>query len=226
MTGDGQIGAVESAPAPLRVVTKSEAVYRELRTRILKGIVLPGSTLNQETLAAEFGVSVTPLREALRRLNTEGLVQLEAHKTVTIAPLSKRELDEIYAVRLQLDPLAASLAAEHPSDEQLAEIERLASAPSPEDAARQLEANRAFHRSVYSASGNRVLTETLDHLWDRTDRYRLVLLQRGVYGFAAAKEHVEIAAALRSRGKRQVGRLMRTHLATAHELIAELADGL
>src|SRR5437763_8262726 len=94
----------------LRFTTKAEAVYGELRSRILAGSLEPAARLNQEALALEFGVSVTPIREAVRRLEAEGLVQLQAHKTVLIAPLSGEELEEIYELRLQLDPFAASIA--------------------------------------------------------------------------------------------------------------------
>jgi DNA-binding GntR family transcriptional regulator len=226
MSAHGHASFPIAAPVPLSFATKSETVYAELRTRILRGTVVPGSTLNQEALASEFGVSVTPLREALRRLAAEGLVRLEAHKTLTIAPLSKRELDETYAIRLQLDPYAASLAATHASDERIAEMVLLAVEPHSDDWVRQLAVNRAFHRSVYFASGNLVLTEMLDQLWDRTDRYRLILLRRGAYSLEAAKEHVDIAAALRSRDAPRVQRLTYKHVETAYGLISELAGEL
>ena len=99
----------------LQTVTKAEAVYIETRSRILKGTLAPGSAVNQEALAAELGVSITPLREALRRLEMEGLIRVEAHRTMTITPLTSRELDETYAIRTQLDPFAAGLAAANTS---------------------------------------------------------------------------------------------------------------
>jgi DNA-binding GntR family transcriptional regulator len=70
---------------PIQAVTKAEAVYLETRSRILKGVLAPGSAVNQEALAADLGVSITPLREALRRLEMEGLIRLEAHRTMVIA---------------------------------------------------------------------------------------------------------------------------------------------
>jgi DNA-binding GntR family transcriptional regulator len=70
----------------LQAVTKAEAVYIETRSRILKGTLAPGLAVNQEALAADLGVSITPLREALRRLEMEGLIRLEAHRTMIITP--------------------------------------------------------------------------------------------------------------------------------------------
>src|SRR6266545_115587 len=93
-----------------RFTTKAEAAYEEIRQRILAGIFEPSAALNQEALAPELGVSVTPVREAVRRLEAEGLVRFEAHKTVIVAPLSRTELSELYDIRLKLDPYAAQLA--------------------------------------------------------------------------------------------------------------------
>ena len=97
-------------------MTKAKAVYVETRSRILKGMLAPGSAVNQEALAAELGVSITPLREALRRLEMEGLIRMEAHRTMIITPLTRQELHEMYAIRLELDPLAAGLAAANASE--------------------------------------------------------------------------------------------------------------
>src|SRR6516162_240820 len=139
-----------AASVSLQTITKAEAVYLETRSRILKGTLAPGSAVNQEALAADLGVSITPLREALRRLEMEGLIHLEAHRTMSIAPLTSRELDEMYAVRMELDPFAAGLAASNVSDAQMEVIYRLANQKAAHDPVLQLERNRGFHRAVYS----------------------------------------------------------------------------
>lgn len=211
---------------PLRFSTKAQAAYQELRERILAGTLQPGTTVSQEALAAKLGLSITPLREALRRLESEGLVKLEAHRTMTITPLTRRELEELYGIRLHLDPLAASLAAKNATEEQLEEIERLA-AEVPVDSPRaQLQANRRFHRAVYAASNNLILTEVLDRLWDRTDRYRLLVLREPIHERAARKEHQDITAALKVRKPHLVARLMRAHIRTTWRLIEQLASAL
>ena len=116
----------KNVSVPLQAVTKAKAVYVETRSRILKGTLAPGHAVNQEALAADLGVSITPLREALRRLEMEGLIRLEAHLTVVITPLTSQELNEIYVIRMELDPLAASLAAGNASESQLEVIRQLA----------------------------------------------------------------------------------------------------
>jgi DNA-binding GntR family transcriptional regulator len=207
--------------APLQFATKAEAVYEELRRRILVGAFEPEAPLNQDALASELGVSVTPVREAIRRLEAEGLVQLEAHKTVIVAPLSRSELAEIYDVRLQLDPYAAGLATARVGKAELREIERLARATAGADPREQVELNRAFHRSIYSRCGNATLTEILDRLWERTDRYRLLLLDRDVELVTASREHVEIARTMRDHRARVVSKLIRAHVAKARGLIED-----
>jgi DNA-binding GntR family transcriptional regulator len=209
------------AATPIEFTTKAEAVYREIRSRILSGGLEPAAPLNQDALAPELGVSVTPVREAVRRLEAEGLVRFEAHKTVVVAPLSREELREIYDVRLQLDPYAASRAATRATEEELDEIERLARAPLSNDPVAQVALNRAFHRHIYARSGNTLLTQILDRLWERTDRYRVMLVTGDAHLHAAAREHVEIAEAMRARQPRSVGHLIRTHITNARSVIED-----
>lgn len=204
-------------------VTKAEATYQELRWRILRGLLEPGMAINQEALAVQFGVSVTPLREALRRLEADALVRLEAHRLVTIAPLSARELREIYVLRLQLDPLAAALAARQANLHQREEIIRLAHEPWVADPLVQLEMNHAFHRTIYSASDNTELTDVLDRLWDRTDRYRIVLVKGGLDSAESMREHALIAEAIMLKRAREVNTLMKRHLIRSRDLIERTA---
>jgi DNA-binding GntR family transcriptional regulator len=178
--------------------------------------------LSQEALALQLGVSITPLREALRRLETEGLVKTLAHRTMTIPPLTRRELRELYAVRLQLDPLAAKLAADNATPEAIDEMQRLAAVPTDKE---PLTANRRFHRAVYAASNNLVLVELLEQLWNRTDRYRLLVLQDSALNTKAREEHIRIAQAIADREAAQVGRLMYDHIeATLRVLERMMAD--
>jgi DNA-binding GntR family transcriptional regulator len=215
---------IDGGESVVRFATKGQAVYDEIRRRILTGTMDPGTPLNQDALAPELGVSVTPVREAVRRLEAEGLVRFEAHKTVIVAPLSRGELQEIYDVRLQLDPHAAALAATRINDEALDKVHELASARAPGDALQQLALNRTFHRHIYAASGNELLVEILDSLWERTDRYRIVLLRRDFEVMAAGREHIEIADAMRDRKPRVVARLVRDHVAKAQGLIERALD--
>jgi len=216
--------APSATDVPLRFTTKGEAVYAEIRRRILRGVFKPSDPLNQDALAPELGVSVTPVREAMRRLAAEGLVQFEAHKTVIVTPLSRDELSEIYDVRLRLDPYAAALATTRVSDEALAAIAELARTQVSSDPLEQTTINRGFHRAIYSRSGNELMTEILDRLWERTDRYRIMLVSSEVDVRAVVREHLEIVEAMRSRRSRQVAKLIRAHVARARASIEDTLD--
>ena len=209
--------------SPLQAMTKAKAVYVETRSRILKGTLAPGSAVNQEALAADLGVSITPLREALRRLEMEGLIRLEAHRTMTITPLTSQELHEMYAIRLELDPLASGLAAASASELELEMIRQLAGQEAVCDPVLQLERNRAFHRAVYSSSQNGALISILDQLWDRTDRYRLILIREELLeGPTSRQEHIEIADAVAIRKAERAARLMRAHIGRSHARISDI----
>jgi DNA-binding GntR family transcriptional regulator len=209
---------------PIQFATKAGAVHEELRHRILSGVLGPSAPVNQDALALELGVSVTPVREAVRRLEAEGLLKFEAHKTVIVSPLSRTEVDEIYDVRLQLDPYAAALATSLATEADLLEVDRLAKGKANSDPIAQVALNRAFHRSVYALSRNALLTEILDRLWERTDRYRIMLLTREVDVVTVAREHAEIAAAMRTRRPQTVAKLIRAHVAKARALIEDTLD--
>jgi DNA-binding GntR family transcriptional regulator len=209
----------------LQAVTKAEAVYLETRARILTGVLSPGLQVNQEALAASLGVSITPLREALRRLEMEGLARLEAHRTVVIAPLIGRELDELYVVRMELDALAAGLAAAKASDAQVSLIGALARRKAVKGPLAQLERNRAFHRAIYASSENAALIAYLEQLWDRTDRYRFILVKQELLGGpASTQDHIDIADAIAARDAERAGLLTRNHIARSRKSIADIID--
>lgn len=208
----------------LTSVTKVEAAYREARRRVLTGAWPPGVTVNQSELASEFGVSPTPIREALRRLENEGLVVLTPHSMVTVAPLSLREFDELYAIRMVLDSFAAALAAQERTDEDVARLNSALESSEKSPPRDRLDRNRHFHRLVYAASGNQQLTTLLDQLWDRTDRYRLILVSQETEGNVSDREHGAIASAIAERDADRAARLVRGHVQLSHDRIRDLIE--
>lgn len=204
--------AVPMDLSAIRPATKADAAYRELRRRIVDASLTPGSRLDQELLAATLGLSTTPLREALRRLEAEHLVERAAHRQVVIAPLSSRELRELYEVRLELDSLSVALAAKSARAPDLAEAESHLSVLDPHDPHDNLRANRAFHRALYSCCGNAVVTEILDSLWDRSDRYRFFVTRDPTESSVAAREHRKLLALTAAGDAEGASALMRRHL--------------
>ena len=203
------------------VGTKSELAYARVRDMVLTGELEPGSVLNQATLARQIGISTTPLREALRRLAQQGLVELGAHRDARIAPLDATEARDLVELRQDLDPLAAGLAAHRRTAADLAELadslDRLESLPDDPSPA-QLAGHRRFHAALYRASHNALLVETLDGLWDKTDRYRRHALRAGRSDeerAQRAEEHRLLFEAVQDRDAAAATDLMRRHVETS-----------
>jgi DNA-binding GntR family transcriptional regulator len=168
--------------------TKADLAYRRIRDLILSGELPAGTIIPQRELAAQIGISTTPLREGLRRLVSEGLVSIDAHRTARIRELRTEEARDLLEVRRSLDPLAAGMAAERRSAQDIAEIRSAAKdlhALPVNATLEELMAHRRFHASIYRASQNQLLIGILDTLWDKADRYRLLALRKEDRGQAA-----------------------------------------
>lgn len=161
-------------------LSKSDLAYAELRRQILSGAFPAGSRLAQYELAGSLNMSITPLREAIRRLSSEGLVDVETHRDVRVSSMNSDEARQLFEVRLSLDPTAAELAAARRTAEDITAMQDAVDNLLPvtrqwgEDA---LTAHRAFHQALYRASHNDVLIRLLDDLWDKSDRYRRLGLE-------------------------------------------------
>jgi DNA-binding GntR family transcriptional regulator len=210
-------------------LTKAEAVYRETRWRIITGALPPATAVNQAELAAEFGVSQTPVREALLRLESEGLVVFIAHSMVRVSPLDLQELDELYAIRVNLDSFAGQLAAANRTPEDVARLKALLAQNAAVGLDDRLNRNLDFHRSIYRASGNRQLSALLDQLWDRTERYRIVLVANEADSKQYQRSHSDddhraIATALFKGDGEKVAALLRRHVQQSHDLIRSMLE--
>ncbi len=173
------IAVTNGTPAELSP-TKADHAYLRVKELILSGVLPPGSVIAQVTLARDIGISTTPLREALRRLKSEGLVALDAHRDARVAPLSAEEARDLLELRRSLDPLAVALAAERRTRADIAGMRAAAEGLSPlpgDPAYEQLVAHRRFHAALYGASHNDLLISTLDGLWDKSDRFRRLALE-------------------------------------------------
>ncbi|WP_427889056.1 GntR family transcriptional regulator [Kribbella sp. GL6] len=199
-------------------MTKAEVAYELVRERVLRGDLDPGAVIPQAALARELGVSTTPLREALRRLMTEGLVELDAHRDARVTRLTVEEARDLVEIRRSLDPLAAGLAAERRTREDLArireaavELRPLRTDPGPAD----LLTHRRFHVAIYSASHNQMLVKHLDSLWDTADRYRRLALADGRTDEDLDRthaEHLELVDAIAAGDSDRAAAVMLAHV--------------
>lgn len=201
--------------------TKSDFAYGRLREKILSGEFEPGVVLNQAVLARTIGISTTPLREALRRLNSEGLVELDAHRDARVSPLSAEEARDLLEIRTSLDPLAVALAAERRTAADVRAmrdaIEGLEPLPGNPTYA-ELAAHRRFHTALYTASHNEILISTLGAVWDKADRYRRLgaeVARRPPERDETAAEHQALLDCVINRDAAGAAEVMRRHVGTS-----------
>ncbi|MFN3259294.1 MAG: GntR family transcriptional regulator [Pikeienuella sp.] len=202
-------------------MTTDEEPGEDLHERILAAIdggeFPPGARLLEADLATRFGVSRTPVREALRRLESQGVVTHEARKGAVVATLDYDQLGELYAVREVMEGLAARLAARSASAAEVALLFEMIEADEALTEPRALaQANKRFHRQLQRASHNRYLIETLGPV-----RRSLSLL--GGTTFAApgraessAREHRAIVEAVAARDEAAAEAAARAHIASAY----------
>jgi DNA-binding GntR family transcriptional regulator len=199
--------------------TKADHAYFYVRQDIARGALPAGEPINQEELARAVGVSVTPLREALRRLSAEGFVVLAAHRDARVAPLSADEARNLREMRAPLESLAVRLAAERITPEQREALQDLARRLEPLDDhadERAIDVHRRFHALIWEAADNPLLKETLDLLWDRADRYRRQSLDAlrgsGTRRTADFEQHFELVELILAGDSERAAELMNRHV--------------
>jgi DNA-binding GntR family transcriptional regulator len=156
---------------PLLKVSLVDQVVDTLRERIADGRINPGETLRIESLAREFGVSRTPVREAISKLEAQGLVVRRTGYAATVFEPHRNEVLELYEMRMALEPLAARLALPNVTTELLRELDGLVRAMDNFEASNWYTLNRRFHHALYVASERPFLVGTIDNLIARADPY-------------------------------------------------------
>lgn len=210
--------------------SKGAFAYDELRRRILTGELGPGTRLPQNDLADSLEMSITPLREAIRQLASEGLVEVVAHRDVRVSSVSAMEARQLLEVRLSLESSATRMAAERRTDDDLLVIAAAAGRLLPVNrraGEKAILAHRAFHQAVYSASHNDVMIRMLDDLWDKSDRYRrlgLALAEGDTPRTADLDEHHRILELVALGDGAAAEALAREHI--ARSLLAAVTDAL
>ena len=195
----------------------SDRVERALRDRILHGEVAPGARLNEVEIAGELGVSRGPIREALQRLASDGLVELQAHRGAFVRRLGPAEVRDLFEVRMALETTAARLAAQRATDAQLADLDALvhAGAEPIGHADVRFQGARDLHARLAEATANPALAA---HLTLVNQELRLLRTRSGevpARAEHAVAEHAEIVAAVRAGDADGAAAAMEAHLRSA-----------
>jgi len=186
-----------------------------LRDAILEGAFAPGERINQDELAEAHGTSRLPVREALRLLESEGLVTLVANTGAWVSELSLLECEEMYRMRERLEPLLLNLSVEALGDDLISHLADLATAMErSEDVEEFLRLDREFHLSPVAMAPTKVLGETVVALWNRTQHYRRAATRLYTSGrdLRVHYDHHLIVGALRDRDADGAEQALGTHI--------------
>jgi DNA-binding GntR family transcriptional regulator len=193
--------------------TKNVAVYKKLRQAIIKGKLKPGEKIVMADLAKAFGLSETPVREAIRRLESDGYVQFTPHTGAIVTNIDESELVEVYLIRIQLEALATRLASPHTSEKDIDFLKKTNREMEIAIEERRYEdlgaLNKAFHLRIYKAAPFPRLYKMICDLWDTFERWPSVFAYVPKRAVASVREHKKIIAALAARDTDLADRLMK-----------------
>lgn len=194
-----------------------DLVFNTLRQAILKGELKPGERLMEIQLAEKLGVSRTPIREAIRKLELEGLVLMIPRKGAEVAKISHKSLQDVLEVRGALEELATDLACQRITDEELESLRKAEAhfkqvVSSGGNEMQIAEADEAYHDIIYNASGNKKLVQMINNLREQMYRYRLEYIKDEAKRGTLISEHEKILEAIRLRDIIRAKALMKEHI--------------
>jgi DNA-binding GntR family transcriptional regulator len=209
--------SVSSSPLPSRPQSLNEVVYTELRRQILWGEIAAGTTLSVRRLSEQFRVSPMPVRDAIRRLEHEDLVEVTPRSATRVSLVSPDAVREIAEVRSRLEALAARLAVPNLTSADVKRLRELLramqGAATRNDPEAWHQGNAEFHRVVIHRSGSRLLTRMTDGLWDRSIRhFSARVLSQAHFRRLRHKEHQRIVQAIVNRDPDEVEHRWREHV--------------
>lgn len=209
--------------------TSVDEAFTKLRDLILSGDLLGGTRLAQSTIADQFHISRQPVRLALLKLQSAGLVTIIPNVGARVTSLDAAELDEVYRIREELEPAAIATSATNLSDRQLETLRDVAAgldATAPSDYHNYYQADMRFHLLSYEACGRPRMISMIGELWDVAHRYRLFYLRsQSLHERVLSRaEHVLIADSLQRRDGEDASRLLKTHIRRTRLSLSRSSD--
>ena len=208
-----------------RHLTKTELALHVLRERIAAGDLAPGARLRVDELASDLEMSPTPIREALRLLQADGLVDYRAHYGIVVTEYSADEVRDLFRIRALLEPLAVELAVPRLGAVEFAELERIhgqqEAAVREGSGSAMSKTNADWHWAIYEAAGSPTLNDFIRRLWQAFPwRTMWALPGRSELWL---RQHTELMEAIRARDGRRAAELMRVHITSGEEaMLAQL----
>lgn len=200
-----------------------DVVFNTLRQEILTGKLKPGERLMEIHLANKLGVSRTPIREAIRKLELEGLVIMMPRRGAEVAQISWKSLKDVLEVRRALDVLAIELACERMTQEDLGSLyhacENFEEATKTKDTRKIAEADVAFHDIIVASTGNKRLIQLVNNLSEQMYRYRFEYIKDSNQHQMLVQEHKEMYQHIQSADKAEAASVVRKHIDNQEEAI-------
>lgn len=198
-------------------------VFHRLREDILNGVYQEGEELKEVAIGNELGVSRTPVREAFRQLELEGLIQIVPNKGAYVTGITPKDIQDIYMIRSTLEGMAAKLATENITAEQLEEMEEnvyLAAFHASKGHMEQMaELDNRFHHILYEACGSKMLENLLQDFHQYVIRIRKKTLSTKERGLASNEEHRSIMEAIKEKNPKDAEKLANKHIINAYNNI-------
>ena len=198
-------------------------VYERLRDDILNCRLPPGAQIFEQDLANRFGISKSPVREALLRLRQQGLVQVKARSGYRVTPMSLTEVNEMYEMRIMYETTCAALAIAHASDEAIARLEALTGPTECNDLSQWTAQNRSFHMELAAICGNNKLARTASEFISQFTRFTHVSAgrMRHLRVDKFVDDHSAIAHAIRERDRRRAQSVLKSHIEASRRRILD-----
>ncbi len=200
-----------------------DVVFNHLREAILSGELKPGERLMENQLAEKIGVSRTPIREAIRKLELEGLVEMVPRKGAQVASMSKKDIQNVLEVRAALEQLAVRLACRSMTQDMLIKLKEInakfTEAVNVQNIQKLAEYDVEFHDVIFTIANNDKLTQIINNLRQHIYRYRLLYLNDKVYLKTIKQEHDDIVAALEKGDEALAEKLIVRHISNQEEAV-------
>lgn len=202
-----------------KTISLADQVFEHLETDILSGKYQRGEILTESKLSSELGVSRTPIREALRRLEQEHIIE-ETAKGAVVLGITEKDVEDIFIIRRQLEVIAAGLAAEKCTDEELAQLKEVLELQEfyleKSDPEKIKQMDNSFHAAIYKLCGSTIFYDILIPLHKKIQKYRKNAVKSASRANASVQEHRQIYEALAARNRELVEKCVLEHVENAY----------
>ena len=203
-------------------LTNAEKAYNKIKGQIITAKMPPGSVINEAQLMEEFALGRTPIREAIKQLQSENLVMVTPRKGMFVADIAVTDLLQIFEVRVELESIATKLAAQRSTDSEINELQELVNEyqeadPSDKDVLIKLDGG--FHSLLAKASHNKFLIKEIEYYYNLSLRIWYIALNYANPEDIDVDAHIEIMEAVQARDAERAGQRMRKHIKDFHETI-------